>query len=234
MSYAQIDLGFEKFSDPPDAEYMLQTVVNAAATTPTAVDTCLVVEKGDSTTEESLLRVADLDELIEHPFAPLPTVVALFSSPSLPLATIGDIPAPTPILPGDLITIRETPGLWRQFFAADPTEVYEVVTVPTTTTVTVTPAFPAFARRLPFEVWRGTDRILPQASPLTYPADGIANRDYAATPGESFYLAASHVDSWDDLTVAENRVTNLKAQAESLVSEMNVADWTGTEEVTYP
>ncbi len=66
-----------------------------------------------------------------------------------------------------------------------------------------------------------------------FPLDGVANRDYTALLGTEF-LVAQHADTWDDLTVAENRMASLKAEASSLIAALNVKDWSGTEEVTYP
>lgn len=233
MSYAQIDIGFTKYSTPGGTEYMLSTEINSLTSTPDAIDTCLVIQKGDTTGNEELVSVATRAQLVTTPLTALPSTIATFSSESLPLAKIGDPLAPTAILTGDVIRVT-TPDLWQQFFAVGTSVDYTVTAVIDTTTVTVTPEFPAFARNLTFEVIRSGTTILPTGSPTVYPTDGLANRDYSATPSETYYLAASHVDSWTDLTVAENRVISLKAQADSLVTEMNTAEWTGTESVVYP
>ena len=238
MSYAQIDMVFTKFSDVPSTEYMLNTVVNQATSFPTPVAAPLVIQKGDDTTDEELVRIAERSEIVTIPFTPLPTSIRIFSSLSLPLAQIGDpsdplVPlAPTAILAGDIIRVT-TPDLWQEFFGVISTVEYEVATIVSPTEVTITTDFPAFARNLPFEVLRDGTTILPVGDPLVYPTDGLANRDYTGL-SETYYLASSHVDSWTDLTVAENRVTNLKSQAKLLINEMNTADWTGTERAEYP
>lgn len=233
MSYAQIDLRFEKVSSLLTTEYLLKTEVSSAVTTPDVVDSCLVVQKGDASVAEELQRVATYGQLISTPLPPLPSEVDVFSSPSLPLAQIGSPLAPTALVAGDIIHVT-APDVWQQFFSISPIEDYEVVTVVNSTTVTVTPSFPAFGRNLAFTVSRGGVTILPVGAPIVNPVDGLANRNYIATPTAEEYLAALHVDSWTDLTAAENRVTNLKAQAKSLITALNAADWTGTERVVYP
>jgi len=233
MSYAQIDIGFTKYSDPAGTEYMLHTTINAATTQPTVVDTSLRVKKGSDIDDEELVTVATRAQLITSPLPVLPADVDVFSSPSLALAQIGDPLAPTTIQDGDVIRIT-TPDRWQQFFSADPEEEYVVDTVVNPTTVTVTTPFPAFARGLTFDVLRAGVSILPPlGTPLVSPVDGLANRDYTAVPG-THYLTGAHADSWTDLTVAEDRMASIKTQAELLVTEMNTAEWTGTERVEYP
>jgi len=237
MSYAQIDMEFTKYSDPGGTAYMLNTEINSVTSSPDVVDTCLVVQKGDDTAAEELVSIATRDQLVVTPLTALPTTIARFSSPSLALLQIGDPLASTTVQAGDVIRVT-TPDLWQQFFPVGASVDYTVVTVVSATTVTVTPEFPAFARNLTFEVIRSGTTILPTPPPsgssTVYPTDGLANRDYSATPTETQYLASSHVDSWSDLTVAENRVTSLKTQAASLITEMNTAEWVGTERVEYP
>jgi len=237
MSYAQIDIGFTKYSTPGGTEYMLRTEINSLTSTPDAVDTCLVIQKGDDTSNEELVSVATRDQLVVTPLTALPATIATFSSPSLLQAQTGDPLAPTSIQTGDVIRVT-SPDIWKQFFTVGTTVDYTVDTIVDTTTVTVTPEFPAFARNLTFEVIRSGTTILPTPPPsgssTVYPTDGLANRDYSATPTETQYLASEHVDSWTDLTVAENRLISLKVQAESLITEMNTAEWTGTESAVYP
>ena len=241
MSYAQIDLNFTRYSEPGETEYLLHTAINPATSFPDVVDACLVVQKGDDSLDEELIEIANMTQLISSPLPALPADVDVFSSPSLLLAQIGDLLAdpivplaPTPIAAGDIIQISPTPDLWQQFLSASATAFFTVVDVVDTTTVTVTPPFPAFARTLSFNVTRAGTTILPVGSPVVTPTDGLANRDYSAAPVANLFLATNHVDSWTDLTVAENRIINLKADAESLIDAMNTADWTGTERAEYP
>ena len=219
MSYAQIKLYFEKYSNV-GIENMLQTTIEATYSTPDVVDSCLVIGEGSSVTDEEILRVATEVEITSSPLDNLPATVTEFSSPSLSLITptIGDV-------------IRVTiPDLWQQFFSVGATEDYTVATVLSPTSVTVSPVFPAFGRGLTFEVLRSSVVILPVSG--YPPVDGLANRDFSGISGP--YLTNTHVDSWSDLTVAENRVTSLKAEASSLVDALNVSAWAFTEEVTYP
>lgn len=234
MSYAQIDMEFTKYSNTPDTEYLLNTVINPATTFPTPVDACLVVQKGDSSSDEELIEVADVGQLITTPLPPLPSAVTTFTSPSLPSAKIGTPLVATAIQVDDVIRITTTPDIWQQFFSVSATNVDYIVTEIVSPTQVKVANFPAFARNLPFEVYRSGTKILPVGSPLVPPTDGVANRDYTATPTKDYYLAASHADSWADLTVAETRIINLKADAESLINAMNTADWTGTERAEYP
>lgn len=230
MSYAQIELNFAKYSDPGVA-YLLQTDIDQVYTIPDEAKTCLVVKKGDVTAAEELLRVATYTELISSPLPALPSDVDIFTSPSLTLAE--DPPGtPTTIQVGDIIRVT-CPLVWRQFFAAAVQEDFTVDTVNSPTEVVVSSPFPAFGRALTYEVWRGGSRILPAAVPLEYPEDGLANRNYFGLPGTEF-LAASHADSWADYTIANNRLQSLKSEASSLMDALNTADWSGTEEVTYP
>ena len=222
MSYARIEIVFTRFSDP-GKEYLLRTLIDPTYSQPDAVDFCLVVKKGDSTAVEELMRVASFAEFITTPLEALPTTVDVFSSPSLAAA------APQV---GDVIKVN-SPLMWRQFFFALVQTEVVVTSVTSPTEVVVTPAFPAFGRELTFEVWRGASLILPAAIPYVYPTDGVATRDYTGLTGIEF-LANSHVDNWDDYTVANNRLTSIKNGASSLMSALNAAEWAGTEEVTYP
>jgi hypothetical protein len=229
---AQLRIQYDKVANGL-IEYTMQTTIEQTTSQPDALDKCLVVKKGDSGTEEELMRVGTYAEVVTSPKSDLPALADVFYSPSLSTIVGG-------ILNGDVIELLSVPFTWGQFFGA----VAPFLTVVSddsfaTNTVKVATPFPAFARNLTFRVWRGgaivcPPQLTPPALTTDNPVDGVANRDYTAfLPGETEFLASEHVDTWADIDVADGRFTQLEITAQSLVNEMKQDNYTGQVDEVY-
>ncbi len=136
-------------------EYTLRATIEQTTSQPDVLDNCLVVKKGDSGTDEELMRVGAFSEVVTTPLDTLPATVNLFYAPSLALI-VGGIQA------GDDIIILTSPFVWKQHFGAGvtfQTKVDNPAVGPNLVSV-ITP-FPAFGRNLEFIVERASVVILP-------------------------------------------------------------------------
>lgn len=225
MGYANLDITYEKTREGtgPAYEFLIQTTIDPVITAPTELETALVVQKGDETGDEVILRVGDRTEVVVTPLDTLPATVNMFSSSSF-VALYGSF------VVADIITIltADLPTIWSRFFSTVTTftTVVNSIAAPATpTSPIVIPIFPAFARELTFSVTRG-------GIDLGTFYDGVANRDYTGLTGTEF-LTDTHADKWDDYDTANNKYESLRAEAQSLVDAMNVNNFDGVTEENY-
>ena len=220
MSYAEIEIEYTKIrvGTSPNYTYLMQVTVDPVLTEPAALETCLVVLAGDSTTDEAIMCVGDVAEVVTAgaQLETLPAAIDRFQSTWM--SSVG-------VAIGDVIAIdsADVPEVWTQFFG--------VTGVTATVTDNSDPAdviitsgkFPAFARNLVFSL-----------AGVTGGTDGVANRDYTGITGMGMeFLAASHCDSWTGLSGADNKFTSLRAQAQSLVDELNSDNYTDVVDEVY-
>jgi len=227
MSYAQLEIEYTKvtFSGPP-VSYLVQTKINPVVSEPDEIDNSLVVYRGSALIDEYIARVATRAEIITSPLPALPPLVDRFASTDFGLVTL---------LNGDIITVEDPSPIWQQFFGITGdfvTTIVDAVTDPLN--VVVDPPLPAFGRDLKFYVKRGATWILPTVFNDPYPINGVANRDYSAfLPGDLNFLAAEHHDAWEDLSLANAAVDSLRTEAQSLVDELNLDNFSGVIEELY-
>lgn len=214
MSYALIQLDFKNVAVTEDSEYLMRTIVNSISTPYPDILESLVIEKGTSSNDEVLLRVATLSEFSTSPLPVLPSVVNIFSS----------VLFPYPFEEGDIIKIV-SPNKWLHLHSTP--EQFDIIvrdnTDPSNPVVEPTDemqdlgfsVIPSFARKLSFKVYDDTY------------VDGLVNRDYSGFSGYTRFRSDNHDDTWDDLIVAQNKFAALPGQAQELVNDLNEDNWSG-------
>lgn len=182
-------------------------------TTPDALKTCLVITRGSSTADESLSRVGTYAEIVTTPLPELPEDVDFFESEDLP----------SDIQVGDTVRITTLPEEWS---------IYSLATVPFSTVVTavdlinnrvqVATEFPAFANNLVYS-------ILHVGNVIGTGSDGVANRDFSATPSAVEYRASIGYRNFDtDLTSAQAWRVAAESDAWDLVRAYDTSAYTTT------
>jgi hypothetical protein len=186
-------------------------------------DSCLVIYRGDVSSDERIIRVAEMVDLTPTALLPLPSTVDRFSAASL-IALL-----PAGMQNGDIIKIYNVPAIWQYFFGETNGGTDYVVTDDTDPfDVVVSPVFPAFGRNLEFTITRGISFVV---GGTTRPIDGLANRYYSTAATE--YLTADHYDSWDTIDAADNIFAVLRGEAQALVNNLNIDSYTGVLEELY-
>jgi hypothetical protein len=198
MTFPKISLFYDKRRvvntiDPNAYDYCMY-VKTMEDTTPDVLRPCLVVNKGSSTQDERIVRVATWNDLFGttsgYPLASLPASVNNFSSYSY-----GTIASNTTIM-------VQSPLWWQSYFGVSS---YTVTTI--NNSGQIQSPLSAFARDLTFTI-----------NGVTY-NDGVANRIY---PGSSsLYTCDTHYSVWSDFNGAEDRYISMDAEATALVKSYN-------------
>jgi len=217
MSTARIELTLEKIQVGDN--YLMHAYVGQSVSTPEALRKCLKVRKGSPTQDEKLWSIADYSDLYPTQVPDdLPTTVDLFTSASIPDATVNI---------GDKITLSTYPDIWSQFYAGF-VSTYTITGVSGSAPnieLTVGSPFPTFGRNMTFRIYAsdGVTPVYPAAGvlPLT---DGVANRDYTGLSGTYYLATMSDADLGTDLQVALDKQPALESQAQALVDAVNLND----------
>jgi hypothetical protein len=175
---------------PNAFEYGMSVGVSTS-TDPGILRSCLVIQRGDYSLDERLIRIATWNDLFSTVLPTLPAVVNKISS-----VTCGPIGA-------GVTVVISTPKWWQSYFSVPST--ISATTVNTSGTLDTT--LPSFARNLRINVG-GTLYI-----------DGVANRTY--TSGATYFSTYEHCNVWDSLEGALNRYTALSLEAKSLLDAYN-------------
>lgn len=202
-------------------EYWLRVTVGttpADLTTPTALDTCLVIQKGSITSPERVSRIGNYNEIVNTlspSYLPaLPLLVDYFESESLP----ADIQA------GDEILIAQgnIPNRWQIYDYVVSEYIAEVavdgVDLANNRVKVVVP-FPMFGENIGFAVYRG-------ATLLGSGTDGTANRDYTGIYNTEFRASEGLTNYGSDLAAANAWRIAADSDAWALVRAYDTANYT--------
>ena len=207
-SYAYLVINYDKRTIETDPkEYVIKATVDTQESRPDAVDTALLVKRGNSGTDETIQGVVDFLDLDAPNIGVLPLLVDQFETSES-------------LSHNDIITVY-TPDWWQEYFTA-------ATTIDVTVQedgVTVDPPLPAFARQLDFKI---------NGSSTTY-SDGVANRNYADyPPGTFIYFRASEGYAlFYEIVNATNKETAINTEAQKLVDDLNQDNFTGTEQEIF-
>jgi hypothetical protein len=211
---AQIELWFSNITI--GEAYMMSTSVNAGNSFPTPeVLDCLVINKGDTGTDETLRGGATIEEFEGPAALPiLPHNIDVFETNVISLSV------------GQTLTF-DTPLSWKSFFGYADTFTCVVTSVlggnryrivPHSTMITLGyTLIPTTLRNITFRVnMRSTQ----------YPG-GLITRDYTGYVA-TLFRTNNHVDTWGNFSVARNKFLVVQQQIQSLVNSLNMSVWSGT------
>lgn len=220
---AKLQLEFRRIYEP-GVGCLLKTKINPLNTKPADLQKGLVVYRANPySVQEKLLRIVTETDLAAA-LPTLPAVVDRFKSATYAalVPAVGDI-----IHVGDIPMSYTVPETWKYLHLYAPGwHTYTVVDASDPNNLLVTPAFPDYGEAIDFYVTRPlSPDVIPQLTPAT---DGVADRDYSATPLDWVYVAAEHYDFLGpDAEYALNLIDALRAQAQSIVDALNQDSFSG-------
>lgn len=197
---------------------------SAIPPSPYDLRSCLVVQKAGSDIEK-VVKIAEVADLTTLPI--LPPLVLLFKSATYEALApaLGDV-----IHVGEGSLVASVPPIWKQLHGYPPAgHTYTVVDVTTYAPhvlVESTNPFPDYGRDIGFYVIRadGFTEVIPSSSPAY---DGEADRVYTILSPLGYYLAAIHHDFLGDIENGINFTIAWRAEAQSLVDDLNADGFTG-------
>jgi hypothetical protein len=196
MATSRIQITYEPKTDSDKTNYFMRATVDTTVeglTTPTALQTCLVVTPGSMDADERIRGVGTYAEIVSGGvLLELPATVNYFESEALEDIAVGDVIN---------IPAEQIPERWVVYELHPASTAYGATVLELDLSnqfrVKVATPFPAYGRGMSYTVRRG-ETIICQGS------DGTANRDYSATPSVTAYRASTGLMTFEeDLAAAK-------------------------------